>query len=128
MNLSRGQKKLIESIKSLQRQRQALLKTLMRSNPLIVGSLCTVLGRCSNPYCHCAKEPSHKQTHLLFKYNGKRYCRFVRQKDEPELHKLWQEYKNFKNALNQIQAINLQEKQFLMAILRKRGSIVKKYI
>jgi hypothetical protein len=111
--------------RSLQDHRRSLLETIWRTDPLIIGTFCTVLRRCGNPYCHCAKKPAHKQNILLSMEKGKRRCRFVRQKDAGWVREAWERYRECKRALKEIRAIHLREAKILLAQIQKRGQIYK---
>ena len=109
------------ALQSLQKERQALLKTLQDARPLLIGTVYDVLRRCGNPSCRCAAKPTHRQTLFLSTHQGKRRCQFVRQKDVQTVRRAWERYREFRKALKQIRAINLREWKLLLAKMKKRG-------
>ena len=109
------------TLRTFQKRRQILLEAMMGSEPLIIGTVYDVLRRCGNPYCHCADKPGHRQTLLLYIEKGRRYCRFVRQKDVEWVRKAWKRYKESKGALREIRTLNQRELQLLKVQMRSRG-------
>lgn len=120
MSMSTGAIKA--SLKKLQKERQRLLKYLVRDEELAVGTVSVVHRKCGNPNCHCASGPGHPQTLFLFKNKkGIRRCKLVRRADEAHMLRAGERYRKFRKDLKQLRAIDRQEKQILMALSKKRA-------
>ena len=99
--------------RALQKRRRALLREMLRPDPLIVGTVCEVLRRCGTPTCHCAKSPGHRQTLLLYGEGGRRTSRFIRSQDVAKVRRAWQRYRRFREALRELRTLNTRELQLL---------------
>lgn len=117
--MSRG--KLLRSLKAVNARRQALLRELMRADPLIVGTVCEVLRRCGTTSCHCAQAPGHRQTLLLYGKAGRRTSKFIRQEDVARVRRDWCRYRSCRKALGEIRALNIRESVLMRAQIRARS-------
>ena len=108
--------KLLDSLRRLQRVRRRLLRRLTQDHELAVGSVSLVRRKCGNSSCHCAHGPGHLQTLFLFKDNGQRRCKLVRRADEARLHQAGKHYREFREDIKQLRAIDRREKEILMAL------------
>jgi hypothetical protein len=104
----------------LKAQRHALLSTLARGQPIIVGNVYDVMRRCGNSSCHCASKPGHRQTLLIYIDNGKRRCKFVRQADAEWVKQAWERYRECKKALREFRALQNRELAVLRAQIQAR--------
>jgi uncharacterized protein YjiS (DUF1127 family) len=102
-----------KTLQALQKRRRALLREMLRPDPLIVGTVCEVLRRCGTPTCHCAKTPGHRQTLLLYGEGGRRTSRFIRSQDVAQVRRAWQRYRRFREALRELRTLNTRELQLL---------------
>ena len=102
-----------KTLRALQKRRRALLREMLRPDPLIVGTVCEVLRRCGTPTCHCAKTPGHRQTLLLYGEGGRRTSRFIRSQDVAQVRRAWQRYRRFREALRELRTLNTRELQLL---------------
>lgn len=107
-------------LRALQKRRRALLREMLRPDPLIAGTVCQVLRRCGTPTCHCAKTPGHRQTLLLYAEGGRRTSRFIRSQDFARVRRAWQSYRRFKQALRELRTLNNREMGLLRVQLRLR--------
>jgi hypothetical protein len=89
---------------------------------LAVGSVSPVQRKCGNPSCHCAEGPGHPQVLFLFQdEQGERRCKLVRRADEARLLRAGERYRDFRDGLKRLRAIDRREKEILMAPFRSYG-------
>ena len=120
MMLSR--KKLLAALGELQQERRRRLRRLTRDYELAVGSVSVVARKCGNPTCRCATGPGHLQTLFLFSGDdGSRRCKLVRRADEARLQQAGDRYREFREDLKQLRAIDRREKEILMALRDQRA-------
>ena len=106
----------------LQRQRRRLLRRLTRDSELAIGSVSVVRRKCGNPSCRCTKGEKHLHTLFLFKdEKGIRRCKLVRRADEVQMQKAGENYRQFREELKLLRAIDLREKEILMALRDMRA-------
>jgi len=109
--------KLLDSLHNLQRVRRRLLRRLTQDHELAVGSVSLVRRKCGNPSCHCTHGPGHLQTLFLFKdKNGRRRCKLIRRADEARLHQAGKHYREFREDIKRLRAIDRGEMEILMAL------------
>lgn len=119
-------KKTLETTRKLQAleaQRARLIQALTRAEPLIVGSLSLVNRTCGKPTCHCATKPGHAVWTLATTRDGRRRCQVVRIDDVDEARQRVDAYKNFKQRLGELEAIENDEKEILRGLMQKRNVI-----
>ena len=109
-------------MRALQKRRWAIFKTLTHAKPLIIGTVYQTLRRCGNPTCACVKDPTHLQTLLMAVHKGKRRCQFVRQEDFPTVRQAWDHYKEFRQALREIRALNRKELRLLGVQMKRKAT------
>lgn len=81
-----------------------------------------VARKCGHPTCQCARGQGHPQTLFLFKdEHGSRRCKLVRRADEPRLLRAGDRYREFREDLKQLRAIDRREKEILMALRELRA-------
>ena len=65
---------------------------------------------------------AHPQTLFLSKgKDGRRHCKLVRRQDEERLGRAGRSYREFKDALRQLRAINQREERILVALMKGRA-------
>ena len=109
------------SLKDLWLRREELLRILTASHPVLIGTITDTLRRCGNPTCHCAEKPSHLQTLLQFKKKGRYVCRYVRHDNADALRQAVQLYHNWRDALKEFQALQIQEIRLMKVQIQKRS-------
>ena len=121
MNKSRA--KLLSSLRQLHQERRRLIGRLTREHELAIGTVSVVRRKCGNPRCHCAEGPGHPQTLFLFndEKEGRRRCKLVRRADEPRLIQAGDRYRQFREDMKRLRAIDLEEKRILMALAELRA-------
>jgi hypothetical protein len=112
-----------ESLRELHKERKRLLRQLMQEHELAIGTVSLVRRKCGNPRCHCAEGEGHLQTLFLFKdqESGRRICKLVRRADEERLLKAGERYREFREGMKRLRAIDREEKQILMALAQYRA-------
>ncbi len=121
MAMSRA--KLLASLRPLHQERRRLIRRLQREHKLAMGTVSVVNRKCGSPRCHCVDGPGHPQTLFLFKdeKQGRRRCKLVRRADEAWMLRAGKHYREFREDLRQLRAIDLEEKQILMALAELRA-------
>ena len=121
--MTKSRRKLLDSHHELQKQRKRLLRRLTQDQEMAIGTVSEVYRKCGNARCRCAKGEAHLQTIFLFndEKQGRRRCKLVRRADEARLLKAEKRYREFRQDLKQLRAIDKQEKQILMALAKQRG-------
>jgi len=115
MPLSRAQ--CLVKLRQLGQERRRLLSRLTRADELAVGSVSPVQRKCGNPSCHCAEGPGHLQVLFLFQdERGDRRCKLVRRADEARLLRAGERYRDFRDGLQRLRAMDRREKEILMAL------------
>jgi hypothetical protein len=111
-----SRRKLLDALRQLQQERRRLLQRLTQEHELALGSVSMVTRKCGNLSCHCASGPGHPQVLFLFKdAQGQRRCKLVRRADEDRLLRAGERYREFREGLQRLRAIDQLEKQILMA-------------
>lgn len=121
MKMSRA--KLLASLHPLHQERRRLIRRFKREHELAIGTVSVVNRKCGNPRCHCVDGPGHPQTLFLFKdpKEGRRRCKLVRRADEAWMLRAGERYREFREDLRQLRAIDLEEKRILMALAQGRA-------
>lgn len=110
------------SLRRLPLERQRLLRQLRRDDELAIGTVSVVRRKCGTSSCHCAEGAGHPQTLFLFKGDdGRRHCKLVRRQDEERLLRAGRFYREFRDALRQLRAINEREERVLVALMELRA-------
>lgn len=121
--MTRSTKKLIKNLQQLHQERRRLIRRLTADKELAIGTVSVVRRKCGKPTCHCADGQGHPQTLFLFKdEEGRRICKLIRRMDEARWLKAGKNYREFRDDLKQLRAINQRELEILMA-LRERMAI-----
>ena len=114
---------MLASLRQLHQERRRLIRRLTREHELTIGTVSVVNRKCGNPRCHCADGPGHPQTLFLFKdeEEGRRRCKLVRRADEARMLRAGERYREFREDMRQLRAIDLEEKRILMALAEVRA-------
>ena len=116
--------KLLDSLRCLQGDRKRILRRMTQNNKLAMGTVSSVYRKCGNPRCHCTcGGEGHPQTLFLFKdkKSGKRICKLIRRADEGWMMEAGRRYKQFREDIKTLRAIDKEEKQILMALAEMRA-------
>ena len=121
--MKKSRPKLLASLRRLHQERRRLIRRLKREHDLAIGTVSVVNRKCGNPRCHCVEGPGHPQTLFLFKdeTEGRRRCKLVRRADESWMLKAGERYREFREDMKALRAIDLEEKRILMAIAEVRA-------
>lgn len=121
--MKKSRKILLTALQQLHQQRRHLVRRLKREHELAIGSVSVVNRKCGNPSCHCVDGPGHPQTLFLFKdrIEGHRRCKLVRRADEARMLQAGERYRQFREDLKRLRAIDLEEKRILMALAEVRA-------
>ncbi len=111
----------LQTLRQLERQRRALLRRLLLSEPLLKGSLSHVKRTCGKPTCHCARRPAHPVWVLATSSNSHRRCQVVRQADVQLVQRRLAAYRQFKEALRSLQAMERRQKALLLGLRDSRA-------
>jgi hypothetical protein len=109
-------------LRALEKRRWTILKNLTHPQRLLIGTVYDVLRRCGNPSCACAKTPTHLQTLFMSVHQGKRRCQFIRQEDLPWVREASNHYKEFRQALREIRALNRKELTLLGVQMKRKAT------
>jgi hypothetical protein len=114
---------MLDSLAELHQERRCLIRRLKRDGELALGTVSVVNRKCGNPSCHCVEGPGHPQTLFLFKDAkiGLRRCKLVRRADEARMHRAGARYREFREDVQRLRAIDAQEKRILMALAGERA-------
>jgi hypothetical protein len=115
--------RLLDSLRLLHQKRRRLIRRLTREEELAIGSVSVVNRKCGNPNCQCVEGPGHPQTLFLFKdkSEGRRRCKLVRRADETRMLRAGERYREYRQDLQQLRAIDLNEKRILLALAEVRA-------
>ncbi len=121
--MSKSRTKLLASLQHLHQERRHLLRRLKREHELAIGTVSVVNRKCGKPNCHCVKGYGHPQTLFLFKdeKEGRRRCKLVRRSDEARMLRAGERYRQFRDDIKRLRAIDSEEKQILMALADVRA-------
>ncbi len=121
--MKKSRAKLLASLNQLHQQRRRLVRRLKGEHELAIGTVSVVNRKCGNPNCHCVEGPGHPQTLFLFKdeKQGRRRCKLVRRADEIRMLRAGERYREFRDDMKQLRAIDLKEKRILMALAEVRA-------
>ena len=108
--MKKSRPKLLASLQRLHEERRRLIRRLKREHDLAIGTVSVVNRKCGNPTCHCIKGPGHPQTLFLFKdeMEGRRRCKLVRRADESWMLKAGERYREFREDMKALRAIDLE--------------------
>jgi len=110
------------SLRRLHDERSRLLRLLRRGDELAIGTVSVVRRKCGKSSCHCAEGAGHPQNLFLFKGDdGRRHCKLVRRQHEDRLQRASRSYREFRDALRRLRAINQREERVLVALMKGRA-------
>lgn len=120
--MAQSSTRLYGSLRRLHDERRRLLRLLRQGDELAIGTVSVVRRKCGNSSCHCAQGVGHAQTLFLFKGDdGRRHCKLVRRQDEDRLQRAGRSYREFRDALRRLRAINQREERVLVALKKRRA-------
>ena len=106
-----------EKLRSLQKDRSALLRIFYRDEELIAGSYSEVFIRCGKPTCRCHEEGGHFATRLSQWVGGKLKTKIVRVTDRERIKKASDNYKSHKSALRAVKQLHAEELMLVKRIV-----------
>jgi hypothetical protein len=120
--MSKSTEKALHEWNRLESERRGVIKTLARSDPMVVGSLNVVPRTCGKSSCHCAAEgdPGHPVAVLMSTVRGRRRCQVVRKADLPRVTTLVQEYRDYREALRSLKHLESEQKALLRGLMALR--------
>ena len=95
-----------DSVEVLKTMRDAKLRALAKTGPLICGSIAKVKVRCGNPSCRCATGERHKSAILCKKVNGKSTSVHIPREMVEEVAEWSAEYKRLKRLVKEISELS----------------------
>ena len=114
--------KLREDLQALEKRRRRILRRLMGTEEMAVGTVSWVRRRCGRTGCHCARGGGHRQMQFLFKdASGRRRCKLIRKADQGRLAQASKRYADFRAGLRELKAIEKREARILVALREARG-------
>ena len=121
--MKKSRTKSLAALQQLHQERRRLVDRLKREREFAIGTVSVVNRKCGNPNCHCAQGPGHPQTLFLFKDQkaGRRKCKLVRRADEARMLRAGEHYREFRDGMKRLRAIDLEEKRILMAFAEERA-------
>jgi len=96
----------MESVNTLEKRRDAKLKSLAAVGPFISATLSKVRTRCGNPNCHCADGERHEAHLLTKKVKGRTVSSYVPKDLLPEVERWAREWKRLKKVLSEVSALS----------------------
>ena len=114
-------KRIKAELKSIEELRRRCLTVILRTAPLIVGSVYRIKRRCGNPSCHCVAGAGHDQTILTFSIDAKRGCQAIRKNDILRIKSAARVYKACRTAFKQLRTLQIRELKILGAYIKKRS-------
>ena len=121
--MTKSRTKSLAALQQLHRERRRLVHRLKREREFAMGTVSVVNRKCGNPNCHCVQGLGHPQTLFLFKdeKTGRRRCKLVRRADEAWMLQAGKHYREFRDDMKKLRAIDLEEKRILMAFAEERA-------
>jgi hypothetical protein len=121
--MKKSRTKLFAALHQLHQERRRLVHRLKREREFAIGTVSVVNRKCGNPNCRCVEGPGHPQTLFLFKdeKTGRRKCKLVRRADEARMLRAGEHYRQFRDDMKKLRAIDLEEKRILMALAEERA-------
>ena len=96
----------MESVNTLEKRRDAKLKSLAAAGPFISATLSKVRTRCGNPNCRCADGERHEARLLTKKVKGRTVSAYVPKDLLPEVERWARERKRLKKVLSEVSALS----------------------
>lgn len=120
--MPKSTEKALHELIRLESERQAVIRTLARPTPLIVGSLNVVPRTCGKASCHCATQgdPGHPVSVLMSTVRGRRRCQVVRKADLARVTALVQEYRDYREALRTLKRLESEQHALLRELMDLR--------
>ena len=100
---------LVRNERWLIRKRDALLKRLGRTGPIVDGSLALIARTCGNTkFCKCSRGEKHVSTYLTYRVRGKSRTLYIPIDLEAHVRVWSQRYRWLKGLLREICALQKQ--------------------
>ena len=112
----------LRKLRRIERQRALVIDRMLDKTPLLRASLSHVLQRCGTSTCRCAEKPSHPVWRLASSKNGRQRCQLVRKDDVDWVAEYVNRYKDFRQDLRTLDAIQKEEKALLRGLMEIRGT------
>ncbi len=78
--------------------------------------------KCGKKNCHCVDGPGHTHTRFLFTdRKGRRRCKLVRRADEQRMVVAGERYRQFREDVHRLRAIDKREKDILVVLRDRRA-------
>jgi hypothetical protein len=106
----------------LRRRRGILARRFGIPPELLGGSLNQVMRKCGKTTCRCASGKGHPMLTLTYSVNGRRHVEFIPNDLAVQLVPLFEEGRDYRDALHEILALNAQ----LVTLWRRQQSEKKK--
>ena len=120
--MSPSTSKLQRELRALEARRRTLVRRLLGTAEMAVGTVSWVDRKCGRAGCHCARGGGHRQMQFLFADpEGVRRCQLVRNADQARLEKANERYRAFRDDLRELEAVQKREHEVLMALIQTRG-------
>ncbi len=111
----------LRNLRALEARRVRLLAVLCDDQPFLVGGLSLVKRTCGKPTCHCATTPSHAAWVLATTRDARRRCQVVRQADVDHVRRQVERYREFRQALRDLDAIHREQNALLRGLMEGRN-------
>jgi hypothetical protein len=95
-----------ESVATLESRRNAMLKRLAETGPLVQGSYCTVKVKCGKPGCRCCRGEPHQACVLTRKVRGRTVTTHVPRDLRNEVEAWTQQYRQIMKLVRDISALS----------------------
>lgn len=105
-----------QSVESLLKRKQQLLKQIKIPVDALPGSLSVSRLRCGKKGCHCSSDEGHENWTLTYMRDGSKRVKHIPTDLVDQVRLLVEQGRSFKETLNQIFAANAE----LLVLLRKR--------
>ena len=105
----------------MRRMRDARIKRLARTGPLLAGSLVQIAKHCGRAGCHCRKGEKHVGWYLTRSVQGKTQTTYVPQDMLAEVQGWIREYRRAKELMAQISELNQALIRTYLTHRKRRG-------
>jgi len=120
--VAKSSARIRSDLRRIHEGKRRFLRLLGQTHELAIGTVSIVQRKCGKAGCHCAEGTGHPQMLFLFKGDtGTRRCKLVRRQDEERLLRAARRYREARDALRQLRAINKREERILLALVDSRA-------
>jgi hypothetical protein len=114
--------KLQRELRALEARRRTVVRRLLSTAELAVGTVSWVDRKCGRAGCHCARGEGHRQMQFLFADpEGVRRCKLVRKADQTRLEEANERYRACRDDLRELGAIQKRQHEIQVALIEARG-------